>query len=198
MAEVAAPGKHSPPAYSRWPSPADRPPERTRFHSAVRALSLAHSMMPGLSGTPPSSRGPRELDARAFPGTRESPPISFLSLARSKAASSFPIVSIRTGGRSTSVTIAASRPRLRTSCSPTLKELNCPRSGRDSPPATRRSHTRSEPAPLHSCRPRPARHQHGERRAVWQRRGTFQPLRNRQRAGGCRWPGQQRLVAPHA
>src|SRR5579863_1821006 len=33
------------------------------------------------------------------------------------------------GGRSTSVIIAASRPRLRTSCNPTCKELNCPRAG---------------------------------------------------------------------
>ena len=129
MPEVAAPGKHSPPAYSRWPSPADRPPERTRFHSAVRARSLAHSMMPGLSGTPPSSRGPRKLDARASPGTRESPPISFLSPPVRRQLRGFPIVSIRTGGRLTSVTIAASRPRLRTSCNPILNELNCPRDG---------------------------------------------------------------------
>src|SRR5579864_7408849 len=50
------------------------------------------------------------------------------------------IVAGVTGGRSTRVTMAASRPRFKTSCKPTCRELNCPRSGaglmtRDAPAA---------------------------------------------------------------
>src|SRR6266849_10882518 len=49
--------------------------------------------------------------------------------AVSNAARNIPSVEAVAGGRSTSVIMAASRPRFRTSRNPTRRELNCPSSG---------------------------------------------------------------------
>ena len=117
------------PACRRWPQPAGRPPERTRSHSGARARPRAHSMFPEPSETLPSSRGPAELDARVFPWYSGITAHFLFVIACSNADWSVSIVFIWTGGRSTSVTMAASRPRFRTSCRPSRNELNWPRAG---------------------------------------------------------------------
>ena len=107
----------------------DHRPPRRQFCPDWHAQHRAHSKLQGLAEMLQSFRDRPEWDDHVSPGTREPPPKSHASILRSNSAARNWIVPALTGGRSTRVIMAASRPRFSTSCNPHCRELNCPRSG---------------------------------------------------------------------